>query len=120
MNTTETNRINAYNDVKVSKKRLENCLLPLWELGESTQQEIADFIKVPINELNGRFNESLKNGLIQIHPVRPSKLNSRTLKQNTNYILSNVGKEIVKGMMGVKQPSAMGKQIFSAVSSVFL
>jgi len=85
-----------------TKKQFENCLLPLWIYGEGTTQEIADTLKLPINEVVGRFNECAEIGLIHIHTSRPTKLNKRTLKQNTNFILTAFGKETVKNTMAFK------------------
>ena len=63
-NTTVQNRNDSF--FSAQKKQFENCLLPIWIYGSSTMQEISTTLRVPINEITGRFNECAKNSLIHI------------------------------------------------------
>ncbi len=96
-NTATQNRNDSF--FSCSKKEFENCLLPIWIYGSSTMQELSTTLKVPINEITGRFNSSKKKGLIAENEATPSKFNKRTRKQNTLYILTAKGKEIVSEKM---------------------
>jgi DNA-binding MarR family transcriptional regulator len=121
MKETEKNRAEAYHSFNTTKKEYENCLLPLWVYGEGTSKEISETINVPINKVSGRFSKCAEKGLIHVNPVRPSKIADG--RSSTNYILTAKGKEVVKEMMSqIKrpEPSPMSKQVFSAVSSVYL
>ncbi len=90
------NRNNSYAELNLTRKQFENCLLPLWHLGQSTAQETAEYIKLPINEVVGRFRECWEKGFIAVNPVQPDKINERSGKRNTNYILTEKGKNAVK------------------------
>ena len=88
----------AFRSIDITKKQYENCLLPLWELGNATMHEVAEFTKLPINEVSGRFSECDKAGLITASFAQSEKLNARTGKMNTNYILTKKGKEAVRNV----------------------
>ena len=95
----QSNRISQYNNLGITKKQFENCLLPLWIYGEATSHEISEFLKIPILEIVKQFKASAKNKLIQVHPTKPIKLNPVSQKSNINYILTPKGKEIVNRVM---------------------
>jgi len=102
MQQTIENRNSSYYSLS-TKKQLENCLLPLWIYGESTEQELSSTLNVPINEITGRFTECSNLGLISTHPTNPSKLNFKTRKFTTNYILTEKGKDIVRNILSIKE-----------------
>jgi hypothetical protein len=112
MQTSQENRIESFLGINLSKKQIENCLYPLWLHGDATAQEVAEFIHKPINEVTGRFNECSKCGLIITSPTEPSKI-GKSGKKNTNYILTSAGKDEIRNRKLVKQPSEMGREIFS-------
>jgi len=113
-----TTKIDSYNTVRVSQKRFENCLLPLHIIGESTEQEIRDFLQIPINEINPRFCECMGMGLIAISGFNPTKTNLKTGKQNNNYLLTLLGKDEVN--KGIWKFSSGSKNTIKKIADQFI
>lgn len=99
--TNIRNRNLSYAEITLGVAQFEKCLLPLYQLGQGTTQEIASRLNVPINEVTGRFNECLKKGLVHINPAKPTVKNTNSGKNNTNYILSGTGKNFVINQFSV-------------------
>ncbi len=93
------NRNRAYAELNLSRKQFENCLYPLWELGNATAFEVSGYVGVPINEVVGRFHEAFEKGFIDIYQPKPTKTNPRSGKENTNYVLTAKGKEAVRKLI---------------------
>lgn len=95
-------RNDAFKKLNITRMQYVNCLLPLWQKGQGTVQEIAEYIKKPINEVVGRFTECYDKMLIIPHPVYPFKTKHYSTKytKQTNYILTNKGEEIINKIGG--------------------
>jgi len=88
--TAIKNRNNSFSSTQ--KKQFENCLLPLWIFGSSSEQEISLILQIPITEITSRFNECSENNLIHVNEVKP-----------THYVLTAQGKNIVRTKMKFPQ-----------------
>lgn len=105
MNTEERNRIEAYHGLDITKKQYENCLYPLYVLGEGTTKDISDYTTQPINRVSGRFSECMRKGFVHCSFAKPTK--KQDGNNCTNYVLTTKGKDIINEVQGNIQREAV-------------